>query len=97
MRFLAKLLFRLSPLVDVIVVAGTFSVVWNPDFPRALPEFLVALLVVPFWIVLLRYFGLYESHRLDNMAALARKVLSAQLIGLLALAICLLLESATDP
>jgi exopolysaccharide biosynthesis polyprenyl glycosylphosphotransferase len=89
MRSTAYYLLRLAPWVDATLAAVIIALVWNSQFHRAIPDFFIVLLVVPFWVYLFQFFGLYESHRIDDPVAVVRKVLSAQIIGLAALSLSL--------
>lgn len=85
-RPLAQQLVHLSRLLDAVIVAVFFALVWKPEFRESSLELVPALLLVPFWMWLLRYFGLYESHRVDGVNSLARRLASAQVVGGLSLA-----------
>lgn len=81
MRTAAQLCVRLFSLLDALLVAGVLAFTWDLDFRRPFPDFLFVLMIVPFWRWFYAFFGLYESHRLEGLAGLARKVLSAHLLG----------------
>jgi len=85
MRFQARALVQLSSVVDAVVVAAVFAVVSSLKPGQPLGATLIALLLVPLWIGLLRYFGVYESQRLGGWVSLARKVASAHFVGLVVL------------
>ncbi len=85
MRLQARLLVQLSLVIDAVFVALVFGSVWKFHPGDALARILIALLVVPFWVGLLRYFGAYHSQRLDGWVALTRKIASAHFVGLVAL------------
>ena len=77
----AEELVQLSRLMDTLVIAALFAWTWKPEFRDFRFESVASLLVVPSWMFLLRYFGLYESHRIEGFSALARRFLSAQVLG----------------
>ena len=87
MRFQARLLVQLSSVFDALVIAVLFATIWDFRSGQSLPNSMVALLIVPFWLTLLRFFGVYESQRLGGWVALARKVASAHFVGFTALAL----------
>lgn len=89
MRAIAHLLVQLSSFLDAVLVAAIFTLVWNPVLDKPSPHFLLLLLLVPFWMSLFRFFGFYESHRLETMGALARTLLSALVTGTIAIALLL--------
>ena len=61
---------------------------WHGSVALGTAECLVALLIVPFWVRLFRFFGLYESHRLETPGGLLRRIASAHLTGAAALLAC---------
>lgn len=82
MRTQAKLVVRLVRVVDALLVAAVLAFVWNK--PQAAPltsDFILLLLVVPFFQLLFQFFGIYDSHRLRGVGEVVRKVVSAQLTG----------------
>lgn len=81
MRTAAQLCVRLFSLLDALLVAGVLAFTWPLDFHRPFPDFLFVLMIVPFWRWFYAFFGLYESHRLEGLSGLARKVLSAHFLG----------------
>jgi exopolysaccharide biosynthesis polyprenyl glycosylphosphotransferase len=87
MKFKARLLVQLSSVIDAIVVAVVFASIWKIRPAQPLGNSLIALLVVPFWVSLLRYFGVYESQRLGGWTSLARKVASAHFVGFVGLGV----------
>jgi exopolysaccharide biosynthesis polyprenyl glycosylphosphotransferase len=91
MRFQARALVQLSSVIDAVVVAAVFALVFPVQAGQPLGATLMALLLVPFWIGLLRYFGVYESQRLGGWTSLARKVASAHFVGLVVLCLVHLL------
>jgi exopolysaccharide biosynthesis polyprenyl glycosylphosphotransferase len=81
--------------VDALIVATVIAAIWAPADRGRMPDFLLALLLVPFWITLLQYFGVYASHRLNGLGTMARKILSAHFVGLLALCFALWITRAS--
>jgi len=88
MRSHAYLLVRALAIVDVMLLAGCFARTLPASYARPFPEFLLALLVVPFWCGLYHYFGWYESHRVEGIRGLAGKILTAQTAGFVSTAFC---------
>jgi exopolysaccharide biosynthesis polyprenyl glycosylphosphotransferase len=92
MRSHAEALVHFSRYIDAAVVAAIFAWVLDPRLRHTRIEFLATLLIVPCWMSVLRYFGLYESHRIEGFRALFRDLVSAQFFGgLLAGGVALLL------
>jgi exopolysaccharide biosynthesis polyprenyl glycosylphosphotransferase len=81
MRYHATLLVRCFAVVDTILLAVLLVKVWWPPFGSAFADLLLTVLITPFWLALFRFFGIYESHRIEGIKGLARGVASAQLIG----------------
>lgn len=86
MKIFAHALVQVSSLLDAILVAGVFALVWQPALAGPGPHLLLLLLLVPFWMVLFRFFGFYESHRMETMGSLARTLLSALVTGTIVIA-----------
>jgi exopolysaccharide biosynthesis polyprenyl glycosylphosphotransferase len=82
MRTVAQFCVRLFSLLDALLVSAVLAFTWRIDFQRPFPDFFFVLMIVPFWRWFYAYFGLYESHRLEGLVGLTRKVLSAHLLGL---------------
>ncbi len=80
-RSQAEALVQFSRYVDAVVVAAIFAWVLDPRLRHTRVEFLATILIVPCWMSMLRYFGLYESHRIEGIRALFRALLSAQFFG----------------
>ena len=81
MRSQANLIVRLLPGADCILLALILATVWTPAPQSHWLGFLPVLLVVPYWVSLLRFFAIYESQRLEGIAGLLRKILSVQVTG----------------
>ncbi|MEP6714788.1 MAG: sugar transferase [Terriglobia bacterium] len=83
MRSRASLIVRLLPLFDGLATAVLFAstVRHIADFGTA--GLVMVLLVVPLWVELFRYFGLYASHRVEAPGLLLRRILTAHLVGLI--------------
>jgi exopolysaccharide biosynthesis polyprenyl glycosylphosphotransferase len=90
-RYHATLLVRCFAVVDTIVLAMLLVTVWGPPFGSAFPHMLLPVLITPFWLALFRFFGIYESHRIDGMKGLTRGLVSAQLVGGCVLGLAVLL------
>jgi len=87
-RTQARFLVQMAMVMDTLLVAACLCVTWNN--PRgATPAFFVALLIVPSWISLLRFFGVYDSQRLNRLTGTIRRVVSAHFIGGLCLALAI--------
>ena len=82
MRTAAQFCVRLFSLLDALLVAGALALTWTLDFRKPFPDFFFVLMIVPFWRWFYAFFGLYESHRLEGLVGLARKVLSAHFLGM---------------
>lgn len=80
MRFLPRLLVQFFAAADCVLLAILLVVVWAPPQPGH-TGLIVLLLTVPFWCFLFKYFGLYESHRVEGIAGFLRKLASAQIAG----------------
>jgi exopolysaccharide biosynthesis polyprenyl glycosylphosphotransferase len=87
MRTAAQFVVRLFSLLDAVLVAAVLAFTWTLDFQRPFPDFLFVLMIVPFWRWFYAFFGLYESHRLEGLFGLTRKVLSAHFLGAFVLAL----------
>jgi len=81
MRSRAIIAVRLLPVVDSLICAAIFVSFWDGDFTHARVEFFWALLAVPILSVAYSFFGLYDSHRVEGVSGLMRRVLSAHLAG----------------
>ncbi len=90
MRSRVQLVVRSLIAADAIVLSAVLALVWQPTDHTRFRELFLLLLVVPLSIFLLRYFGVYESHRLEGFAGLARKLFSAQFVGFLVLLVAML-------
>ena len=66
MRSTATLLLRCSPVVDACVVAAVVAWVGLPLAGAHPASQFLMLLIVPFWVGLLNFFGVYESQRLET-------------------------------
>jgi exopolysaccharide biosynthesis polyprenyl glycosylphosphotransferase len=77
MRSTASVLLRLSPAVDALLLAGTITVLAYPQVAGEPLAFFFELLTLPAWLLLLGFFGLYESQRIEGLSGIARTVLSA--------------------
>lgn len=86
----------MAPGADAIVVACCVAAAWHPVRGTQMPDFLIALLIVPFWIALMRFFGVYTSQRLGGFGRLAGKIVSAHVLGLLGLIFCLGIVGSWD-
>jgi exopolysaccharide biosynthesis polyprenyl glycosylphosphotransferase len=80
-RSRSESLVELSRYLDAIVIAWIFVLVLHRDFRLSRSQFFATLLLVPCWMLLLRYFGIYQSHRVGGLRALIRQLVSAQLLG----------------
>jgi len=80
-RSQAEALVQFSRYIDAVVVAAIFAWVLDPRLRHTRLEFLATILIVPCWMSMLRYFGLYESHRIEGIRALFRHLISAQFFG----------------
>ena len=70
-------MLRFSPAIDGLSIAAAFAVV--PDAPASADRaaLFLDLLVIPSWLGILRFAGVYESQRVETLGALVRKVLAA--------------------
>jgi exopolysaccharide biosynthesis polyprenyl glycosylphosphotransferase len=84
MQSQVKAVVRLFQVTDALVIAATVAFT-SPPLPPTTFELFLLLLLVPCWASLFRYFRLYESHRLQGVGGAIRAVISAQIIGTLAL------------
>lgn len=82
MRSHARLLVWLSTVMDAVVVAVIFATMGPMPDHASLWERLTSLLIVPVWVNLLWYFGVYASHRVGGIKALLRKIASAHFVGI---------------
>ncbi len=81
MKTQGALLLGSSAVLDALIVAGSFALGWRADPRQHAPDLLVALFVLPIGMWLFRQFGFYESHRLETLRGLTVKVLSAQALA----------------
>lgn len=81
MRYHTTLLVRWFAVADTVLLAVLLVKVWGPPFGSAFLHLLLPVLITPFWLALFRFFGIYESHRIEGMKGLARGMASAQLVG----------------
>ena len=86
MRSRAIIAVAVLPTADCLTVAAIFVRFWDGDFTHARLEFFWALLAVPILSVAYSFFGLYDSHRIEGVSGLMRRVLSAHFAGGLLLA-----------
>ena len=91
MRYHATLLVRCFAVMDTILFAVLLVKVWGPPFGNAFLHLLLPVLITPFWLALFRFFGIYESHRIEGVKGLARGIASAQLVGGCVLVLAVLL------
>jgi exopolysaccharide biosynthesis polyprenyl glycosylphosphotransferase len=75
---------------DQVLVAAVLAWTWRLDLYPDTRALFVALLLVPFWAHLHRYFGLYDSHRLEGWRSAAARVFTASTVGFLLTAAVLL-------
>jgi len=94
MKTQARFLAQMAAVVDTVLVAGCLCLTWG-DPRGAQPGFFLALLIVPSWISLLRFFGVYDSQRLDRLTATIRRVVSAHFVGGLCLMVAIWMLGAT--
>lgn len=81
MRSKSTLAVRLLPGLDAVILAVS-AIYFLPARLRVEePSSLVSLLLIPAMLGLLRYFGLYESYRLEGFAGLARTLSAAAVCG----------------
>ena len=86
MRSLGSFIVRVWGLADIVVLAACVAATWQaPDASRK-REYLTVLLIVPLVSYLLRYFGLYESHRVAGLGEMIRPILAAEFLALFAFA-----------
>ncbi len=90
MRSQANFFVRLLSAADVVLLAMVLSSVWMPAVQNHWLSFLPLLLILPFWVFLLGFFGIYESQRLEGMVGMVRKILSVQVTGAVTIAALLL-------
>lgn len=86
LRSRAEWLVRFSRYADAVIVAICFAAVWGPSLGNSRAEAVLALLAVPLWMELFRYFDFYQSHRLEGVLSVTGQVVSAQLVGGIVLA-----------
>ena len=58
MRSPASVVLRSFRVLDALIVAAVFSLVWSPAFIRSARDLFLVLLIVPFFSFLFKYFGL---------------------------------------
>jgi exopolysaccharide biosynthesis polyprenyl glycosylphosphotransferase len=80
MRSSASLLLRLSPAIDAMLVAAVFAFLWDGEPADERSQLFINLLMIPFWLWVLTFIGVYESQRVETLTALVRKVLTANAI-----------------
>lgn len=66
---------------DQILVAAVLAWTWGLVLYSSGRSILIALLLVPFWTQLHRYFGLYDSHRLEGWRVAAARTITASTVG----------------
>lgn len=88
MKYQARRIVRILPTADAVITASAIVWLWHGSVAPNAAECLLALLIVPFWVRLFHFFGLYESHRLETTGALLRRIASAHLAGAAALLAC---------
>jgi len=81
MRYHATLLVRWFAVADTVLLATLLVKIWGPPFGNAFLHLLLPVLITPFWLSLFRFFGIYESHRIEGTKGVARGLVSAQLVG----------------
>ncbi len=81
MRSYASLAVDVFSLTDAVIGACIFASVWG-DLVLHYRGLVLALLVIPLWTMLFRYFGIYDSHRTKQPGELLSTVLAAHLVGL---------------
>ncbi|MBI2527807.1 MAG: sugar transferase [Candidatus Rokubacteria bacterium] len=86
MQSIAWLAVRCLVGFDALLLAWVVAWFWTPRFPGLAAEFVSLLLIVPAWIGLYRYFGLYESHRVEGGGGAVRALATAQISGFLGFA-----------
>ena len=80
MKAKARLLAQFAVVIDTLLVAGCLCLVWaDPRDSKA--GFFLKLLIVPSWVGLLRFFGVYESQRMNRLSGTIRGVSSAHFVG----------------
>jgi exopolysaccharide biosynthesis polyprenyl glycosylphosphotransferase len=75
---------------DQALVAAVLAWTWRLDLYPDARSLLVALLLVPFWAHVHRYFGLYDSHRLEGWPSAAARTFTASTVGFLLTSVVLL-------
>ena len=83
MRSITWLAARCLIGLDTLLLAVCVAWLWTPRFSGPVAEFVPVLLIVPVWVALLRYFGLYESHRVAGAGGVLRSLASTQSAGFL--------------
>ena len=86
MRPIAWLVVRCLIGLDAVLLAWVVAWFWTPRVSGPGAELVSLLLIVPAWIGLYRYFGLYESHRVDGSGGAVRALGTAQISGFLGFA-----------
>lgn len=84
MRSRSQAIVSFSQVTDAILIAAAVVLTW-PRTTYTARELFLLLLVVPCWVSFQRYFGLYDSHRLQGLGGVTRSAISAQLTGILLL------------
>jgi exopolysaccharide biosynthesis polyprenyl glycosylphosphotransferase len=82
MRSSASLLLRMSRAVDACLMAASFAYFWDGNAPDQRSRLFADLLVIPGWLAVLGFVGVYESQRVEASATLVRKILTANAIVL---------------
>src|SRR5579872_719803 len=86
MRSQTSLIIRLLPAMDSLLLALVLAAVWVP-LPQSYGLYLVLVLsIVPCWILLLGFFDVYKSNRVEGTTGLIRKILSVQVTGAVTIA-----------
>jgi exopolysaccharide biosynthesis polyprenyl glycosylphosphotransferase len=67
--------------MDAALIALLLAAVWQPLLGRSVAVTAMVILIVPLWTELLRYFGIYDSHRLHGFNLFVRQIGSAHLLG----------------
>jgi exopolysaccharide biosynthesis polyprenyl glycosylphosphotransferase len=76
MRSSASALLRVSPAIDALLMAAVFAAFWNAGAADARARLFLDLLIIPTWLWVLTYVGVYESQRVETLTALFRKILT---------------------
>lgn len=94
MRARAIIAGHLLPLLDAVIVAVVLARFWGGGFTGSRLELVWMLLTVPLLASSYRFFGLYESHRVEGVSGLLRSFLTAHLCAGLVLGVLLYLASS---